>query len=267
MGWIVMSLKLTHDTMYWSDVNYIKRYIENTESNKKKKAKKIGSIMIAGIQYMHNYIQGVIRQNAYDASNIIFSDSYWMRYRHEYYSKDDSGKKITPKIGNTYYINFGNNYGSELSYFHHGLCIGKYGGKILIVPMRTGKDVFSKSFHPTKNPRGDKKYRQALMTEGFSKDGILMINDLKYISPARIDKVGVKINNDILKEIQDQVFRIGFPNIKSEADKNIREIAKLNETIELQRKEIIELKAQNNNLNQKLNILLTNQNNSSIIIP
>lgn len=261
-----MSLKLTHDTMYWSDVTYIKRYIENTESNKKKKAKKIGSIMIAGIQYMHNYIQGVIRQNAYDASNIIFSDSHWMRYRHEYYSKDENGKKIIPKIGYTYYINFGNNYGSELSYFHHGLCIGKYGGKILIVPMRTGNDVFSKSFHPTKNPRGDKKYRQVLITEGFSKNGILMINDLKYISPARIDKAGVKIDNDILKEIQEQVFRIGFPNIKSEMDKNIREIAKLNETVELQRKEIIELKAQINNSNQKLNILLTNQNDSSIII-
>lgn len=246
-----MSLKLTHDTMYWGDVTNIKIYTENTKLNKKKEAKKIGSIMIAGVQYMHNYIQGVIRQNAYDASSIIFSDSHWMRHRHENYSIDDNNTKIVPKIGNTYYINFGNNYGSELSYFHHGLCIGKYGGKILIVPMRTGKDVFRKSFHPTKNPTGDKKYRQALMTEGFAKNGILMMNDLKYISPARIDKIGVEIKSNALNEIQHQVFNISFPCIMSEIDKNVQEIEKLNETLELQRQEIIKLKYINNNLKQK----------------
>lgn len=249
MGWFVMNLKLIHDTMYWGDVKLIKVYTQNSTANKAKKAKKVGSIMLAGVQYMHNYIQGLGNQSAYDAASIIFCDTHWMRHRHESFQEDDNGNKIVPKIGTTYYINFGNNYGSELSYFHYGLCIGKIEEKYLIIPMRTGTDVFYESFHPKNNINGNKKYRQGLEEEGFEKNCILMMNDMKYISPARIDKEGKKISKEVVEEIQYHAFSISYPYIK----KNEKLIERLNYTIEKQKKEIIELKNKNNTLNQKLN--------------
>lgn len=234
--------------MYWGDIKFIKSYTQNSKYNKNKEAKKVGSIMIAGVQYMHNYIQGLGRQSAYDAASTIYCDMHWMRHRHELFQLDDNGKKIVPEIGTTYYINFGNNYGGELSYFHYGLCIGKIDKKYLIIPMRTGSEVFNKCYHPRNNVGGNRKYRQALTEEGFSKDCVLMINDMKYISPARIDKKGEKIQKKVLHEIQYQVFSLSYPSIK----KNEILVGKLNETIKRQKAEIIELKNKNNTLNQKL---------------
>lgn len=75
-----------------------------------------------------------------------------------------------------------------------------------------------------------------------------MINDMKYISPARIDKKGEKIQKKVLHEIQYQVFSLSYPAIK----KNEILVGKLNETIKRQKAEIIELKNKNNTLNQKL---------------
>ena len=35
---------------------------------------------------------------------------------------DDEENEVEIKVGTTYYIDYGNNFHGELSYFHHGLC-------------------------------------------------------------------------------------------------------------------------------------------------
>lgn len=178
---------MIHEHALWSDVNDIKRFTQNTTDNKRKRAKKTSSIILAAIQYTQNYLMGLKKQNAYDAASIIFSDANWIKNG----DKTDfieHGVKKKVKIGYTYYIDYGNNFNGEIGYYHHGLCIGKNNDKVLIVPTITGANIFANCYHPINNPNSKRNKRQALKSEGFNKDCVLLINDTKYISAGRIDK-------------------------------------------------------------------------------
>ena len=71
-------MQMNHENMFWSDVTDIKKYTEHTKTNKKNKSTKHAVIMLAAVQYIHIYMQGLKRQNAYDAASILFSDMNWL---------------------------------------------------------------------------------------------------------------------------------------------------------------------------------------------
>jgi len=108
---------------------------------------------------MENFIKGIKQMNAYDASSTILSDANWIQKSSFDSFKDKSGKNIIIESGKVYYIDYGKTFHGELAYFHYGICVGKRDKKILIIPMRTGKDIFDSSYHPVNNPCSDKKYR------------------------------------------------------------------------------------------------------------
>lgn len=238
--------------MFWGDINDITRFSENTRENKKKEARKTSSIILASIQLMENYIKGIKQMNAYDASSTILCDSNWVQKSSIKTFNDKNGKKISIELGKVYYIDYGKTFYGELAYFHYGLCIGKRNEKILMVPIRSGNDIFSSSYHPINNPKADKKYRQGLQTEGFQKDCVLLINDLKFISAGRIDKECVFINENILKSIQTQVFQVTLPNLYTEFSNNQKNIQKYEKQIRDQKELIQKIKSENNSLKQKL---------------
>lgn len=240
------------DNMIWSDIHNIKYYSENTEDNKNKKAKKIASIILASVQLMENYIKGIKNLNAFDASSIILSDANWIRNNRKTEFLDNNGNKVIVKIGTIYYLDFGNTFSDELAYFHHGLCVGKKEGKILIVPMTSGAKYFPNSYHPVNNPTANKKYRQALMSEGFEKDCVLKLNDAKFISPGRLDKETVSINPEIIKQIQNQLFSIQFPELYQKFNNSINKNEKYEKQISNQKELIKHLKQENNSLRMKL---------------
>lgn len=244
-------IKATNN-MFWSDLHSIKRFSENTTDNKNKEARKTSSIILAAIQLMENYIKGIKNLSAFDASSIILSDANWIRNNRNKDFLDDTGKKITIKIGTVYYIDYGNTFYNELAYFHHGLCVGKKDGKVLVIPMTSGARYFSSCFHPINNPTANKKYRQALITEGFRKDCVLKLNDAKFISPGRIDKETVSINVDILKQIQEQLFSIQFPELYQKFKNTINKNEKYEKQILDQKELISQLKQENNTLCMKL---------------
>lgn len=162
-------MKMHHENMIWHDIKDIKRFTQNIKKNKNKMAKKTSSILLAISQYTYNYAQGLKRQSAYDAASILYSDMNWIRKCHLTKAMDENGKEIKPKMGGLYYIDYGNTFHGEIGYQHHRLCIGKSNNKMLIVPTRSGSDVFAKSYHPTNNPTGKMIYRQGLADEGFEK--------------------------------------------------------------------------------------------------
>ena len=45
--------------MFWSDINDITRFTENTIDNKRKEARKTSSIILASVQLMENFIKGI----------------------------------------------------------------------------------------------------------------------------------------------------------------------------------------------------------------
>lgn len=238
--------------MFWGDIKDIKRFSENTEENKKKSARQTSAIILAGVQLMENFIKGIKYMNAYDASSTILSDANWIQKSKFGTFKDKNGKDIAIELGKVYYIDYGKTFYGELAYFHYGLCIGKRDGKILVVPMTSSKEHFSESYHPTQNPKGNRKNRQALLSEGFSKDCVLKINDTKYISAGRIDKETIKISDELLQEIQEQVFQVQFPNLYTQNFGRQKTIEKNEKLIQKQKEEISKLKQENNRLNQIL---------------
>ena len=240
------------DNMFWGDINDIARFTENTKANKSKLARKTSAIILAGVQLMENYIKGIKHMDAYTASSTIISSANWIKKSTVDKFIDENGNEIQVKPGTVYYIDYGNAFYGELAYYHHGLCVGKREGKILVIPMTSGAKYFSTCYHPINNPKSNKKFRQALLSEGFEKDCVLKMNDAKFISQGRIDRETVTIPNDVLLEIQKQLFSIQFPQIYQEFINNINSNKKLLKQI-LEQKEIIsKLKQENNTLNQKL---------------
>lgn len=248
----ILHLMKPSTNMTWGDMHNIKCFTENTKENKSKEARKSPSIILAAIQLMENYIKGIRKLSAFDASSIILSDSNWIRNNNRSDFLDDDGNSIDVKIGTVYYIDYGNTFYDELGYYHHGLCVGKKAGKMLVIPMTSGKRYFSSSYHPINNPHANKKYRQALFPEGFEKDCILKMNDAKFISPGRIDKETISIDNILLKQIQKQLFIVQFPDLYQTFCNSIHKIEKQEKKIEDQKLIISQLKQNNNELRMKL---------------
>lgn len=239
--------------MFWGDIKDIVRFSENTKENKEKSARKTSAIILAGIQLMENFLKGIKHMNAYDASSTILCDANWIQKSKFGTFKDNKGKDITVELGKVYFIDYGKTFYGELAYFHYGLCIGKRDGKILVVPITSDKEHFPFSYHPINNPNGNKKNRQALLSEGFSKDCVLKINDTKYISAGRIEKENIHISNNLLLEIQKQVFQVQFPSLYTEYFNYQKTLEKNQRQILEQKEEIRKLKQDNNRLNQILN--------------
>lgn len=247
--------KLLHENMIWHDTNEINKYTENTIENRKKPAKTAAKIILAATQYTYNYIQGLKRLSSYDASSILQSDINWFKNsdRNTPQKCSESNESINVCIGKIYYINYGNTFKGELSYFHYGLCIGKKDKKILVIPMRTGSDIFDSSYHPNYNSKGKKKYRRCYEEEGFIKECVLLINDTKYISCGRIIKESSsEINKDVLKDIQMQAFGFQYPEIYNQFIDQNTKFAKLSNDYTNKKNEIINLKNEVNRLKQKM---------------
>ena len=57
-----------------------------------------------------------------------------------------------------------------------------------------------------------KEHRQSCINEGFEKDGVLLINDSKFMSGGRILELHEIISTEILEEIQNaKLLYIMFP--------------------------------------------------------
>lgn len=245
-------MKLIHENMIWADTHSIKVFTENTKANKAKLAKKTPNILLGMIQYTHNYMQGLKRQSAYDAASILFSDINWFKKSDTNVFIDENNIKHTIELGKIYYIDFGNSFKGELSYFHYGLCIGKNNNKFLIIPIRSGNDIFDCSFHPTDNPNGKKCYRRGLQIEGFGKNCVLLLNDIKYISAGRIEKETGYVSDVVLKSIQEQAFSVEFPIIFKNFMQQQQRLSRYEETLKDKKFEISKLKQEINHLNQIL---------------
>jgi len=235
----------TTENMFWGDINDVVRFTENTEENKGKSARKTSSVILAAVQLMENFIKGIKSLSAYEAASLIVSETYWLKKNRETSYRDENGKQKNLEVGMVYYIDYGKTFAGELAYKHYGLCIGKREGKPLIIPMTSGKDYIANCYHPVKNPNKNKKYRQALKSEGFSKDCVLLMDDARFLSAGRIEREDVKINEDILKEIQLHFFRLSHPDF-------YQEYVNLQKKSEKNKEEIQKLKAENNQLKQKL---------------
>lgn len=239
--------------MFWGDIHDVKRFTENINENKTKIAKKNSSIILASVQLMENFVKGIKNLSVYDAASIIMSEANWIQKNTLDEFKDTNNKKTQIEIGKVYYIDYGKSFCGELAYYHYGLCIGKRDGKILVIPMTSGTKIFQHTYHPVNNPHANKKNRQGLTTEGFGKDCVLKMNDIKFISAGRIEKETVSIDENILRDIQLQAFQVCFGELYAEYQHDKKELDKKDKKIKDQVKMIDSLKKEKNHLQQIIN--------------
>jgi hypothetical protein len=257
-----MEEKINTHNMSWSEVNAVDWFTANKEVNKGKKTVSSAKIILGTIQLTENFIKGIKQLNAYNSSSIIKSEATWLQKHSFTEYRDENNKTVEINIGDVCYIDYGKTYQGELSYYHYGLCVGVKDGKILIIPITSGTDWRTGCFHPKLNPDKSKKFRQALKVEGFSKDCVLKINDAKFLSAGRIDRIDneAEVNKDILKEIQFQLFSVCFPDFRNKYNEMISNLEKSNKTIDDQKEIIRKLKQEKN----KLYSILNRQQDSTI---
>lgn len=247
------------DNMKWDDINRIETYCINKSSSKASETKWKSKILLALMQFHENFNEAIKQLNAYDSSSIIKSEGIWLKRSSysKYMPKEKTLTKTEEKIlvGQVCVIDYGKTYKNELSYVHYGLCIGKKEEKYFIVPMTTGSKWRKNCYHPILNPLKGKNNRQALETEGFSRDCVLMIHDAKFISGGRIIGLDNLITNEtIINEIQLQAFSVCFPTLYKNYIQNISKITNKENQIENQRKRISNLQKENAKLKKQITL-------------
>jgi|GEM_PF-2259986 hypothetical protein len=250
-----MEEKISTRNMSWSDVKAVDWYTANKNENKEKKTHSSAKIILGAIQLTENFIKGIKQLNAYNSSSILKSEATWLQKHSFTEYRDENNKTVDINIGNVCYIDYGKTYQGELSYYHYGLCVGVRDGKILIIPITSGTNWRTECYHPILNPNKNKKFRQALKSEGFSKDCVLKINDAKFLSAGRIDSIDneSEINKEILKEIQFQLFSVCFPEFRDKHKELISDLDKSNKVINDQKEIIKKLKQEKNRLHAIIN--------------
>ena len=127
--------------------------------------------------------------------------------------------------------------------------------------MTTGKNWRDTCYHPTLNPNMTKEHRQCCTSEGFEKDGVLLINDSKFMSGGRILELHEVIPSEILEEIQLQLLYIMFPDIYRIFNKDKNKITRLENSASDRERQIANLKLKNEKLSNRIRDLECEINN------
>lgn len=255
-----MDKNIKLEDMKWNDIDKISKYTGNNPTNKRMFAIDRPIILKGYMQFKENLNQMIRQLNAYDSSSILIGDTNWIKRNQFSKYMPKLGAPPNVSIGQICVIDFGKTYKNELSYIHPALCVGKNDNKYLVIPMTSGKNWITECFHPKINPDAKKTSRQALQTEGFPKNCVLLLNDAKYISGGRILELREIIQEDTLSDIQIQLAKVMFPNIMKslEAITNInneleRKVNNLTDKSKKREKENIKLKNELKNLKSDFN--------------
>ena len=236
-------------------------YTHNTKTNKSMSGLNRPKVINGLIQLEEN-IHRILRQlNAYDASSILSAETNWMKRNHFGKYMPSKGAKKKVAFGQVCTIDYGKTYKGEIGYIHPGLCIGKKDDKYLIVPMTTGRDWRDTCYHPINNPNMTKEHRQSCINEGFEKDGVLLINDSKFMSGGRILELHEIISTEILEEIQMQLLYIMFPDIHRIYYKDKDKIARLEKAASDRERQVANLKTKIEKLSKRIYDLESASNN------
>lgn len=247
-----MDRKLDISDFEFDYIDKVSYYTKNNLTNKTMPATERHKILNRFLQLIDNANRVIRQLNAYDSSSILIAEANWMKRNHfkKYTPNENAPKKVL--FGQVCTIDYGKTYKGEIGYIHPGLCVGKKDDKYLVIPMTTGKTWRDKCYHPIHNPNMTKENRQCCTSEGFEKDGVLLMNDTKFISGGRILELHEIINADILEQIKDQLFYMLFPQIYNETEEIRKKNIKLQNANDNMAKQINNLKHKNEKLSKRI---------------
>lgn len=200
----------------------------------------------------------------YETGLFIQSFDKWLD-RKDIVNRTENDVKV--EVGDICMLDWNINYNPELSYVHPGLIIEDINNMILVVPVSGQQDKIDVAYHPEDNPDGDQNYRKVKVDDGFLKDSVLFISEMKVISKSRIiNKIGsltcsLLDEDSLFRELRWNMINCYFPYEYSVLRNTIEEkqnrINALDKTRRFQqsradkyRKENIRLNEENNKLKE-----------------
>lgn len=105
-------------------------------------------------------------------------------------------------VGDILMVDLGLCYAPELSYGHPALVLEEWKNLMFIIPVTSSSSKLAQAYHPTDNPAGKWYYRKVSISDGFSHDCVLIVNNAKIISKTSILSPMGKLTCDLQNETQ-----------------------------------------------------------------
>lgn len=153
-------------------------------------AKDTSEILASYMQMLSNLIFAAERLSESEMAMIISSLNRWV-------TKKDISVKRPYAIGTIVQMEWGTNFSPELSYKHPAVIIEEWTNTVLVIPTTSTPAKVAAAYHPIDNPSGKWYYRKVGVTEGFAHDCVLILNNAKIMSKARIISVSGTIAGNL----------------------------------------------------------------------
>ena len=161
-------------------------------------------------------------------------------------------------VGNICMIDWSINYKPELSYYHPAVVLEEVNNMFLVVPTSSKPKAISMAYHPKDNPTGKWYWRKVGISDGFSEECLLLMDNIKVISKTRVmKKIGsltcsLTDEDGLFREIRRSIIKNAFrgeykkyDNLLKKTQEGEKKISELEEKItylEAQNKLLIQLK-------------------------
>jgi mRNA-degrading endonuclease toxin of MazEF toxin-antitoxin module len=162
----------------------------------------------------------------------IYEFCLWIKYMNFYILRKNEFYKNKYKKGDIVYIELGTNIGNELSYIHPCVILEENRDNIFIIPCSSSK--VSKIYDKKGNIY--KEYILASKNDGFTKDTVLLLNNIKWVSKTRIVNTMGKVSKELLNKLYEESFKYNYSHqfyqLKKVEEKNIaleKELSELKE--------------------------------------
>ena len=118
---------------------------------------------------------------------------------------DELGVDI--RVGDICYIDYGEAYLYEIGFQHFGLILKLENKKALVVPMSGNQQAYMQAYSKD-HPNGKQHLMRFGKMEGMNKRSVLFLNDVKWISTARIIDVKSHLSkeSEFFKEIKERAI-------------------------------------------------------------
>lgn len=176
----------------------LKKYLKsNSNDCKHTHSFENGIVSKSFLALFNKMINKVSNMTEYETGLFIQSFDKWLD-RKDIVNRAENDIKI--EVGDICMADWNINYNPELSYMHPCLVVEDINNMILVIPVSGQQEKIDIAYHPDSNPEGDKNYRKVTIADGFLKDSVLFISEIKVISKSRIvNKIG-RLTCDLLDE-------------------------------------------------------------------
>ncbi len=196
--------------------------IANDPACRRQKAKDTSDVLANYLYMMSNLCADADVWSASEMAMIINSLNRWQ------YKKIQLNQLNHSEVaaGDIVMVDLGLCYTPELSYGHPALVLEAWAGLIFIVPATSSPSGLEQAYHPTDNPSGRWYYRKVEVSDGFSHDCVLILNNAKIISKFSIlSRVGrltcnLSAEGQLFREIKNTLLEHLFPK-EWTANKNL----------------------------------------------